>query len=524
MALGIQNLMKRGGVRSEAPEVRELAQAGTRGDDTMAHLTSGEIVIPRSAQTPGLMALFAKNMRSQGRNPAEYMVGSQHAERNPYTGAQMFADGLSADSYLSSLKSLSRAAQRPSRFTYSPSGYDYFAPSLSFAPERAAPALYDYFTEGSGRAGSGDTAGDLDLDNLTFGDIGSAAVDALGIGALADAITGGNQTQQQTAGEKAKAQMDAASQAQQVTGFLGGTGFGDLAGGIVGGLMGGPAEAVGGRMGGSLGGTILGGLLAGPPGLALGGMLGGKYGGEAGEAAAMENIKDSLTTQAGVPLSELSPMGMQMAIAGHQLDPALEAQLAYGFAPDEHDEPAHDVESDEEDIAIALAAVNMAMADPMAAFNQFDPAFALTTLEQTAAKGEEDEDMDEEEQAVMAQLTSEMEEAVASFLAPILEMEIGPHPEVSMVTDQFGVLADPDGYGQFGHFPTVSGWLDKLTGPDPHGFNTGPGPSAAGMAAQAAMMARHGFSDDGDTSTDDGPATGDNAQDAGGVEGGVAFG
>src|SRR3990167_3349791 len=66
--------------------------AGRKGDSTMAHLTPGELVIPRSAQTPGMMALFAKHMRSRGQNPAKYMVGSSFASQNPVTGAPEFGD------------------------------------------------------------------------------------------------------------------------------------------------------------------------------------------------------------------------------------------------------------------------------------------------------------------------------------------------------------------------------------------------------------------------------------------------
>jgi len=70
---------------------------GRRGDTAVGHLTPGEIVIPKSAQTPGLMGILASNLRRQGANPAQYVVGSNMSSRNPYTGLQEFADPNSFD-------------------------------------------------------------------------------------------------------------------------------------------------------------------------------------------------------------------------------------------------------------------------------------------------------------------------------------------------------------------------------------------------------------------------------------------
>ena len=95
---GIHNLLKPTPSRNEQPEVRQLAAQGVRGDDTMAHLTSGEMVIPQSFQTPGIMSIISNQMRRQGVNPVDYMVGSRGAKRNPFTGAQMFPEpGMGAD-------------------------------------------------------------------------------------------------------------------------------------------------------------------------------------------------------------------------------------------------------------------------------------------------------------------------------------------------------------------------------------------------------------------------------------------
>ena len=57
MAYGIQNLMQ----ASRAPrrDVQRLSQMGRGGDDTVGHLTSGEMVVPKELQTPGIMSLIA---------------------------------------------------------------------------------------------------------------------------------------------------------------------------------------------------------------------------------------------------------------------------------------------------------------------------------------------------------------------------------------------------------------------------------------------------------------------------------
>jgi hypothetical protein len=96
MAYGIQALtqMRRtSGNDAEHPDVRRLGRAGLGGDSTIGHLTPGELVIPQSAQTPGLMALFSKEMRARGMNPERYKVDSGYTSRNPTTGAQQFYAG-----------------------------------------------------------------------------------------------------------------------------------------------------------------------------------------------------------------------------------------------------------------------------------------------------------------------------------------------------------------------------------------------------------------------------------------------
>ncbi|HYE79989.1 MAG TPA: hypothetical protein VEI97_18570, partial [bacterium] len=92
-APGVQNVLnyqKTAPLNREHPAIKDLAQMGTKGDNTIAHLTKGEMVLPREIQSPGMMALFAKHMRSKGLNPDQFKVGSPSQQRNPYTGAPMF--------------------------------------------------------------------------------------------------------------------------------------------------------------------------------------------------------------------------------------------------------------------------------------------------------------------------------------------------------------------------------------------------------------------------------------------------
>jgi len=72
--------------------INSLAMMGRRGDTALGHLTPGEIVIPKSAQTPGLMGQLASNLRRQGANPASFVVGSSMTSKNPLTGLPEFAD------------------------------------------------------------------------------------------------------------------------------------------------------------------------------------------------------------------------------------------------------------------------------------------------------------------------------------------------------------------------------------------------------------------------------------------------
>lgn len=69
-----------------------LALQGRRGDTRIAHLTPGEVVIPRRLQTPGLMRALEALARHQGIEPASLHVGSGRNAVNPHTGQMEFAE------------------------------------------------------------------------------------------------------------------------------------------------------------------------------------------------------------------------------------------------------------------------------------------------------------------------------------------------------------------------------------------------------------------------------------------------
>ncbi|WP_042700680.1 hypothetical protein [Azospirillum sp. B506] len=84
------NISRRGLVAAE--------QAGRGGDRVLGHLTPGELVVPKSCQTPELMALFAKVAHAAGLDPNRFIVGSPEASKNPRTGLEEFDDSDNGDS------------------------------------------------------------------------------------------------------------------------------------------------------------------------------------------------------------------------------------------------------------------------------------------------------------------------------------------------------------------------------------------------------------------------------------------
>jgi hypothetical protein len=71
-------------------QAQVLALQGRGGDTKIAHVTPGEIVIPRRLQTPELMRALAAAARASGFDPAALQVGSGRNVINPHTGQPQF--------------------------------------------------------------------------------------------------------------------------------------------------------------------------------------------------------------------------------------------------------------------------------------------------------------------------------------------------------------------------------------------------------------------------------------------------
>lgn len=69
-------------------DYRGMLGRGT--DNTMAHMTPGEAVIPRGSMTPKLWAAYQEALDRQGMAPEQYVVGSGQESINPATGQPEF--------------------------------------------------------------------------------------------------------------------------------------------------------------------------------------------------------------------------------------------------------------------------------------------------------------------------------------------------------------------------------------------------------------------------------------------------
>lgn len=67
---------------------QETAAMGRMGDTVVAHLTPGEIVIPKQVQSPELMQMLRQAFLQSGMQPAQFVVGAPTAPRNPHTGME----------------------------------------------------------------------------------------------------------------------------------------------------------------------------------------------------------------------------------------------------------------------------------------------------------------------------------------------------------------------------------------------------------------------------------------------------
>jgi hypothetical protein len=75
-----------------------LALQGRGADRHIAHVTPGEIVIPRSFLTPELMNMMTAVAREHGVDPREFFVGSGSNNINPRTGQMEFDDSSGFES------------------------------------------------------------------------------------------------------------------------------------------------------------------------------------------------------------------------------------------------------------------------------------------------------------------------------------------------------------------------------------------------------------------------------------------
>lgn len=79
--------------------VHAMAKKGRYGDNTVGHLTEGEVVVPKGVwqADPGLRQRTADAMARVGLDPAQYVVGHPRNSRNPRTGAREFAAQMVSD-------------------------------------------------------------------------------------------------------------------------------------------------------------------------------------------------------------------------------------------------------------------------------------------------------------------------------------------------------------------------------------------------------------------------------------------
>lgn len=73
--------------------LKKIAAHGRNGDTELAHLTPGEVIIPKSAQTPEVRALLAALLGESGHDIGRYTVGGGDDSRNPKTKLREYYDG-----------------------------------------------------------------------------------------------------------------------------------------------------------------------------------------------------------------------------------------------------------------------------------------------------------------------------------------------------------------------------------------------------------------------------------------------
>ncbi|MDX2143007.1 MAG: hypothetical protein SFV19_06610 [Rhodospirillaceae bacterium] len=75
-----------------ALQAKLLALQGRGGDTEIAHVTPGEVVVPRNLQTPAVMRTLAAEAERAGIDPRRYTIGHRANSVNPRTGAEEFGE------------------------------------------------------------------------------------------------------------------------------------------------------------------------------------------------------------------------------------------------------------------------------------------------------------------------------------------------------------------------------------------------------------------------------------------------
>lgn len=79
-------LAAQGGQPASRFTPQELAGLGRYGDTLVAHLTPGEITVPKPLQTPKVLATIKKAAEAKGADPQKLIAGSPESSINPQTG------------------------------------------------------------------------------------------------------------------------------------------------------------------------------------------------------------------------------------------------------------------------------------------------------------------------------------------------------------------------------------------------------------------------------------------------------
>lgn len=127
--------------------VAALAAKGRNGDTEMAHVTKGEIVVPKSVQTPEVKQTLARGFADKGLSVGRYMVGGMPGI-NPETGAEEFADPYPLPEGFRTLAQEIGGYQNPTLDQYNSvaTRRDAF---LSSASDQDKRAIYDTYYKGS---------------------------------------------------------------------------------------------------------------------------------------------------------------------------------------------------------------------------------------------------------------------------------------------------------------------------------------------------------------------------------------